>query len=239
MKKFGFTLAEALVTLGIIGVIAAITIPNITAGARNQANATKLASTVADLETAFQKMMLNENTQKMSETTFWDSDEISNLGPYLKIEKIIMDVGDHSLTNDFGYTSESPFTGINGGNMEDFAADSMAVLNSGAIIALCEDFELHDISSADVQSHGFSASSFSNYHIGIDVNGAAPPNRFGRDVFYFALGDDGSLYPYGSEILRFSSNNEPPYSDSCTDENMGTGYGCTARLVENGYKVDY
>ena len=63
MKKFGFTLAEALITLGIIGVIAAITMPMVTQDAHNQANAAKLASTVADLESAFNKMILDENAE--------------------------------------------------------------------------------------------------------------------------------------------------------------------------------
>ena len=39
MKKFGFTLAEVLVTLGIIGVVAALTAPALILSSRNQSNA--------------------------------------------------------------------------------------------------------------------------------------------------------------------------------------------------------
>ncbi len=42
MKNFGFTLAEVLITLGIIGVIAALTLPNLIANYQKKVWATQL-----------------------------------------------------------------------------------------------------------------------------------------------------------------------------------------------------
>ena len=42
MKRSGFTLAEVLITLGIIGVVAALTIPNLIAGYEKQVTISKL-----------------------------------------------------------------------------------------------------------------------------------------------------------------------------------------------------
>lgn len=42
MKKLAFTLAEVLITLGIIGVVAAMTIPTLVTNADKKATATKL-----------------------------------------------------------------------------------------------------------------------------------------------------------------------------------------------------
>lgn len=50
MKKFGFTLAEVLITLGIIGVVAAMTIPTLVSKYRQRA-----------LETAFKKNVFKFN----------------------------------------------------------------------------------------------------------------------------------------------------------------------------------
>lgn len=50
MKKFGFTLAEVLITLGIIGVVAAMTMPTLVSKYRQRA-----------LETAFKKNVFKFN----------------------------------------------------------------------------------------------------------------------------------------------------------------------------------
>ena len=85
----------------------------------------------------------------------------------------------------------------------------------------------------------------------IDVNGAAAPNKYGRDVFAFVLSSDGHLLPYGSEqaakVLGWTTaaeisertwrgNNE---TFGCSNIGSVGGMGCTARLIENNYKVNY
>ena len=78
----------------------------------------------------------------------------------------------------------------------------------------------------------------------IDVNGTEMPNKYGRDVFAFTLGSDGKLYPYGSKTASYMSNNSTKtWKDNdtmsgCKSGNY-SGFGCTARLIENGYKIDY
>ena len=52
MKKFGFTLAEILITLGIIGVVAALTAPTLVNDSANAQIGPKLAKTVSTLEQA-------------------------------------------------------------------------------------------------------------------------------------------------------------------------------------------
>lgn len=46
MKKQGFTLAEVLITLGIVGVVAALTAPALVMSSRNEANAARLSTVV-------------------------------------------------------------------------------------------------------------------------------------------------------------------------------------------------
>ncbi len=88
MKKFGFTLAEVLTTLTVIGVVSALTLPNLV----NNANTTaqigpKLAKAASAFEQANQNLMNNNFVEKLSETDYFSSNEsyITELKKYLKI----------------------------------------------------------------------------------------------------------------------------------------------------------
>ena len=58
MKKRGFTLAEILVTLAVIGVLAALVTPALMQSSRDKANAAKLSSTISNIEKAFNNWRL-------------------------------------------------------------------------------------------------------------------------------------------------------------------------------------
>ena len=60
MKKFGFTLAEVLITLALIGVVAAVTLPSLMADTTAAQIGPKLAKAVAMFEQA-NEALLNEN----------------------------------------------------------------------------------------------------------------------------------------------------------------------------------
>ena len=81
----------------------------------------------------------------------------------------------------------------------------------------------------------------------IDVNGKQKPNTIGRDIFGFYLGADGVLYPcggmdvgiYDSGTITHTWQNKDS-SWACIDGvYYNSGWGCTARLISNGYKFDY
>lgn len=61
MKKFGFTLAEVLITLGIVGVIAAITLPTLITDTSSAQIGPKLAKAVSVFEQA-NEVMLNDSS---------------------------------------------------------------------------------------------------------------------------------------------------------------------------------
>lgn len=90
MKKFGFTLAEVLIALAIVGVVAAMTIPTLSSNTKEQTNEAKEKVCVSDLESAFTMMMVQENATELAETKIWASNAtaIDELGKYLKITSI-------------------------------------------------------------------------------------------------------------------------------------------------------
>lgn len=85
----------------------------------------------------------------------------------------------------------------------------------------------------------------------VDVNGAKKPNINGRDLFLFYLDNDGSIYPgagtkwethYTGSYGGFSWRSfAPSYcgTPGSSDINLASGDGCAARIMENGWKMDY
>lgn len=64
----------------------------------------------------------------------------------------------------------------------------------------------------------------------IDVNGIKnKPNMYGKDVFQFDLINSGKLKPYGIDS----------YKNNCSDTKITDGKACTARVVAEGYKINY
>ena len=67
MLKKGFTLAEVLITLGIVGVIAAITLPTLIQDTTAAQVGPKLAKAVSTIEQANQALLKNEGVNAISD----------------------------------------------------------------------------------------------------------------------------------------------------------------------------
>ena len=64
----------------------------------------------------------------------------------------------------------------------------------------------------------------------VDVNGTSnKPNMYGKDIFEFELLNNGKLRPNGWNT----------YETKCSDSNVTDGKACTARIISDGYKVNY
>ena len=65
MKKFGYSLAETLIALMIVGVVAALTIPGLVKSNENKSNAAALSVAVSDFENALANMMISDEVDKL------------------------------------------------------------------------------------------------------------------------------------------------------------------------------
>ena len=163
MIKRGFTLAEVLITLTIIGVIAAITIPNLMQSWRRHERITQVKEAYAILSNAI-KMSVLEN----GSTNNWDytgqnykysyTEYVfkTYLIPYLKTQKVSQD------TRNIFYS----YKNITGGVTNLYLG---AILNNGMMVS----YE-HDTPN-DFMIFVF------------DVNGKKGPNMLGNDVFKFGV----------------------------------------------------
>lgn len=233
MKKFGFTLSEVMIALSLIGVIASLTIPTFISDTKNKANANKLATLVSNVENAFTSMIADEGVQDLSETAFASSPTVENLSKYLKI------TGSANKLEDL-YGSKRPIKTISGSTKAP-STDRIFITKNGAYIIYNKSDKNH--LEETIKTLGGTINGSTGF-LHIDVNGKAKPNLVGRDFFWFRVGYDGLLYPAGGlnfSILSHNNNTylwyRADYGDRCTDSSKGIG--CTARLIENNYEVDY
>ena len=173
MKK-SFTLAEVLITLGVIGIVAAMTLPTLINKHNKQVTVTRLKQSYAILSEAVkQSEVVNGSSEYWNYETDGETFYKTYLKNYVKVigEGALSDLNKHI---------------------------SYKALNGGAGAALIQEGNNYTIKLANGSIIIISNRVFNNYKlIGIDVNGFANPNQIGRDLFYFTVYKRRGIQPYG------------------------------------------
>lgn len=214
MKKFGYTLAEVLITLTIVGVVAAITIPTFVSNSRNKANASKLSTVISAVENAYTTMMAAEGVNDLTETVYYSIPE-DNVGRIAELSKYLK-----TSSND--------------------SDAKVCIMKNGVRLEFNYE-ETGEITETEAKDNGF-APFESIAQLEIDVNGSTnKPNQFGRDKFLFQIGSNGTLYPAGGKAYTLLISGAKTWDESgdyqCTEGKITEG--CTARLIEEGFQVNY
>ena len=183
-----FTLAEVLITLGIIGVVAAMTMPSLITAKQEKATISTIKKNYSIFANAL-LMAQNDNGELYTWGITKDADGLnlvsSNLKPYLKIiedcgvgEKSDCAPGDNGKFKDLAGNKRN----------ESFSSDDYYTfrLNDGTAVAIQLKTKAECISSE--------SSCMSFY---IDTNGKKYPNTLGKDIFYFSGYGNGKLRAAG------------------------------------------
>ena len=243
MKKIGFTIAESIITMAIIGVVAALTIPPLTTNYRKQAYTCTLSAAVSNFEKAMSTLILKEDVDDLLDTQAWKNAELSlsSTSTKEKINKFTTDIGktlkiSTVKTNLLQY---KPLSAPNSNPNLSYGSPVRFTTKNGYEYQIYLNAISHDL--ADLESEMIANGS--NYlnkagEVGIDVNGEKGPNIVGRDYFRFELGNDGRLYPFGGN--DYCVYNGVDYTDVTTKcvTDLDGSY-CAAYLMQNGYKMDY
>ena len=220
--KTAFTLAEVLITLGIIGVVAAMTMPSLIQNARNrelESGLKKGASVIGQALNMYQA----ENGVPIT----------ADIGTHelkpkiVKYFNVLTDCGfghDDSDTaciknygDDRNSTTYKNFTGTGSIELGRFD-DGQFVLSDGSLILL--------------ENNNNWDGSAGMLFISVDVNGYnRRPNRLGQDLFMFQIVDDGKLLPMGAEGTYYYHENDAYCSKTST--NSMNGAGCTYKALSD------
>ena len=210
MKKFGFTLAEVLVTLGIIGVVAALTLPNLKINTANAQIGPALGKAASVFEQANEAMLDEKGCNSISQCGFAnDNAYIDELTNYMKASTA------GEITSVFDGVT---YTGLRA--------------KDGAMY-------LVDFTDAPVINDRMRPNRNYIGTVQIDINGTATPNAVGEDHFVFGLFDDGSLRPKGHADWQ-GGDNGTKWENTCkADQTPTNPSDCTAHIFDNNMKVLY
>ena len=217
--KFGFTLAEVLITLGIIGVVAAITIPNLIANYQKRSAITNLKHIHAQLTQAI-KLSEYENGPVES----WDiyrPGDFNASNTYAAYSKAVLEyIQPYLKVSRIGYVYDGK---------ELYTIHNMKGEKFGAVISR---HYLETMTGAIISVNHVN---WYNPYIffQVDYNGKSGPNIYGKDVFFFHLAKSGNLDAYNwanksrEEILKSNC------CKTCTDPNRE----CLAVIMKDNWEI--
>ncbi len=221
MKK-AFTLAEVLITLVVVGVIATITIPTLQVNYTENEKRAKVKKTYSVLSQAM--LRIKGTGADMSFDEIDGSQQAINdwyntyMAPYLITQKVCYSTagcwneGDTYWLN--GLVQSWNRTGIGLGS--DIVT---AVLNDGTFICI-DGFSAHDMWNV----FGTNVPGEAGFVVYFDINGPRKPNTIGKDIFITAYSSSvGGLVP------AFKDKSAEDINDDCSS--YGRGVSCIMKYL--------
>ena len=251
--KRAFTLAEVLITLVIIGVIAAITVPTLMNNYQKNKYLTQLKHSYSLLSNGFKLAMAKDGVTRLEDTALFSSieDVSTNIGEQKAFRTEFSKVFTLMKSYDSTETPEQEqieYTTLTPG--ETFIADSehrvCFNLNNGAMIYgnFYKTGRERPYTVEQIKESGSKLYQTMGYMF-IDVNGAQKPNKVGRDLFYFLVGNDGTVFPFGGKDhslnVSLDDTNYWRTSERCQPgaESPKNGIACAGRIFEEGWQMNY
>lgn len=265
MKKNGFTLAEVLITLAIIGVVAALTLPTLTHNTTNAKIGPALMKAVSAFEQANQALLNEYSADALTDTgiTFStvESTETGEVGNYttelsnhLKLTTTTY-ISPEDISNP-GTTKctegVDPFpasaTYYEDGDLDYTAQPRNIFMTKDGFIYIITRSVKHITSNCggenqdacgwyESQVEGVNPHQQRIGSVFIDINGVAGPNEYATDLFVFEWYNDGSLRPAGGSGTASAAACH--WRDKCPAGAIVDGRACAGHVFENNRKVLY
>lgn len=216
-RKIGFTLAEVLITLTIIGVVASLTIPVLTRNIQNTQN--KVAWKKAFSEFSQAAMMLaNDNDGSLAGLSSSQNSFMNNFLPYLKYVKLCY-AGVPAGTDGCWHAADK-FYELDGDIYNsDWSPKARLILSNGILVT----FSYHGSTCTYAEVPNDDGCG----NIAVDVNGYKSPNTVGIDIYRAYVLRDGTVIPYGTQGDDFYNDPAGQNCDLKTSPDS-TGWNCSA-----------
>ena len=248
MKKLkAFTMLEAIVTVIIVGIVAALTLPTLSKNINNEINCSQLGKNINLIQNGIAEMM--QYAQNKSE----DATAIQNLGA-IQVKDLFTNPPEGESLNSYMADGQRLFS-ITGGFLnvsEAINYDINAITDYSGnpvdenILSDCQTYQFNKNKAVIIFQ------SISNVventddndvitRILIDTNGNATPNRIGNDIFLFGLTNSGHMVPAGSDAYNNNifGENINSYKEDCQNGEINTGLSCSARVIADNWKIKY
>ena len=218
MKNFNmikaFTLAETLVTLMIIGVIAAMTIPGLQKVSEERSIPPRVLKAYNTVSTATKELRQEYGPIKLWP---WANTEEVFTNMYMKKFNIAQNCKNNGGC--FGNEYAQKTLAGQAGNKYQTDKGWYTFATADGMLWAAKAFDGCNRTESNYVKNSCA-------YFEVDVNGQKEPNMVGVDTFAFTVNGDGQVYPLGG----CPGCNE----DDCKSGEGGNGWGCTAKLIREG-----
>ena len=243
MYKKAFTLAEVLITLTIIGVIAALTIPNLMQKWSDHADIQKVKEAYSILSNAI-KMAIAENgpidSWGLRDYYAGSVDFGQKIKPYLKVAE---DCSQNQKGNcfNYGYNSDgsicTPSKNTPCGNYLSLTNTVKSATHFNPSQNVMR-FKLVNNMRIGMRTTWSNGKMGAYPWIFLDINGEKGPNKAGYDIFVFGLNNEKGLTPL-PELWNMNNTNIPKWCSSIQeDDAQQSGMTCYYWILKHN-NMDY
>ena len=213
-KQAAFTLAEVLITLGIIGVVAAMTIPTLVKNYQEKVMVTKVKQAHSQLLNAIQLYVAQNNCQNMLclFDTRKTSDEVAaELATVLKKAKVCKQGDTGKYCKYYDFKSNTPSYKVDGvyAAGDGMSATGRIYLPNGMIFRVSQHTScVFTYESIVRDENGYDtgeriqSTAYNCAYIYVDINNIQGPNQFGADVYRYNIKNTGKIEPYNEKLLN-------------------------------------
>lgn len=220
MKKQAFTLAEILITLGIIGMVAAMTIPSLM-NRINNADLTSRFNKAISVFSSAVELLKAENGGSL--TNVYSNQNIALDAFCTKLKCTMVCHSTDDVKQCYHSSNWYMLDGRNG--WVDYSLYNVsAILSDGMIFSMgwAPTCNLSDGVSINICTV-----------LSMDTNGLRGPNKMGRDIFEIYVTPD-KLIPDGSAGTSFYYSSNPTYCDPTVKTAPYNGAACGGKIMAEG-----
>lgn len=219
--KNAFTLAEVLVTLGIIGVVSAMTVPALLQNHQRKSYVTQIHKVYNELQQAALQYMTDKNAVNLVEAGL--TNDINAVDAFMKTYFKIVQECD---------------------SMDDCFADEYKSLQGSVDSSYSRDIRSFVLANgASIRPSYAPEGSYKLLNIGVDINGKKGPNILGRDFFFFAVYKNGLIDDYSGDVNDNAPLTEEArdnmFNTQCNAGAPGSSWGCFGKILNDNWEMTY
>ncbi len=226
--KPAFTLAEVLITLGIIGIVAAMTLPALLQKQERLSTGVALEKFYSSFQNAINLSQLDHGPaiHWSTKTNYNDTDAMyawfdEYVIQYMKILVNCNKDNNKACFHNYSYTTIPGGTYITSGSLS--STNIMYIFQDGSAITA-----ITGGSTEDNQSRVF--------HIRYDTNGYRKPNAYGQDIFSFRY-KNGKIYCDDHKSVTGGSVSVSDSREILLDACKNNPQTCTCLIMHDGWEI--
>lgn len=223
-KKSAFTLAEVLITMGIIGVVAALTIPSLMNKYQKEAYVTELHKVYNDVYQALRQVYSDRNTDNPLEAGLTSQEALDT---WVK--------GYFKRVTDCGQDAEPCFAPMSEYRKLNYTGTDLPWGTGGTNVYALPD-------GATIRPYYVANRTYLLFNIVVDVNGPKGPNIVGRDFFVFNIYKNGRIDDYVDETTNAPlsvDDRNTLFANGCNSSTSNSLLGCFGKIINDGWQMTY